>query len=194
MTTMSSEAWCQCERKTKTWQVVIVFRCLRHSSLPHECNKWLNSEIRLNTVNDISLIFVYHMCENWSWRTYEMHLVSLRKTGVTLSGKPSTLLLGVERRGCCVQGTWRPSSLVETTSRWPRSLASAFVVDPKWQVKLALGETWWPGNNNTLVWSASKTWSGVAKCLPIPWHKSCVKSFHISYLKSLCAFHRVISW
>jgi hypothetical protein len=34
------------------------------SSLLHECNKWLNSEIRLNIINDILLIFVYNMCVN----------------------------------------------------------------------------------------------------------------------------------
>jgi hypothetical protein len=33
-------------------------------SPPHECNKRLNFEIHLNTVYDISLIFVYHMCVN----------------------------------------------------------------------------------------------------------------------------------
>jgi hypothetical protein len=60
-TTMSFEARgppvkCLWERKTKTRRVVIVFRCQRPLSLPHECNKWLNSEIRSNTVNGISLI------------------------------------------------------------------------------------------------------------------------------------------
>jgi hypothetical protein len=28
-------------------------------------------------------LFAYHMCVTWSWCTYEMHLVSLRKSGVT---------------------------------------------------------------------------------------------------------------
>jgi hypothetical protein len=32
------------------------FPLLETFESPHECNKWLNSEIRLNTVNDISLI------------------------------------------------------------------------------------------------------------------------------------------
>jgi hypothetical protein len=49
-----------------------------------ECNKWLNFVIPLNAINDNTL-FVYHMCVTWSWRTYEMHLVSLRKSGVTRS-------------------------------------------------------------------------------------------------------------
>jgi hypothetical protein len=31
--------------------------------------------------------FVYHMCVTRSWNTYEMHLVSLRKSGVTFLGK-----------------------------------------------------------------------------------------------------------
>jgi hypothetical protein len=55
-----------------------------------------------------------------------------------------------EVRKLCA-GMWRPPPLVEMTSRWPRVLASAFVAKTKWQVKLALGETWWSGSNTLCV-------------------------------------------
>lgn len=65
-----------------------------------------------------------------------------------LSGKSSTLRLGVDRHGHCVQdgGVWRSPFLVERllvemASRWPRGLASAFVVEPKWKLSCIFGET-----------------------------------------------------
>jgi hypothetical protein len=49
----------------------------------------------------------------------------------------------------CVRGTWRPPPLMEKLLSGDRikvtnarDLASAFVSEHKWQVKLTLGETW----------------------------------------------------
>jgi len=37
----------------------------------------------LNIRSDIFTYDVFHMCETWSWRTYEIHLVFFSKPGVT---------------------------------------------------------------------------------------------------------------
>jgi hypothetical protein len=59
--------------------------CLDLRVHPSECNK--EYCISLTLVRFITSMvlhsFVYHVCVNWSWRTYEMHSVFLVKSGVT---------------------------------------------------------------------------------------------------------------
>jgi hypothetical protein len=116
---------------------------------------------------------------------------------------------GLEIRWHFVQGTWRPPPLVEkvlsggnikaTKGAWQVPLWWAFVAS---QVVL-LGETWWPGSN-TLVWSASTTWTSDGLVPPVPRDKSCVKSWlsliHLYVSTFLTCnlvyiyFHKVASW
>jgi hypothetical protein len=86
---VSPRVKCLWKRKMKTLCVVIIFRCKRPSCLPNEYNKLLNPLLCFYCLCYYTH-FVYHMCETRSWHTYEMHLVSLRKSGVTLPKRSET--------------------------------------------------------------------------------------------------------
>jgi hypothetical protein len=99
-----------CGSWRRSYSSLVIILCLDLRVHPSECNK--EYCISLTLIRFITAMvlhsFVYHVCVNWSWRTYEMHSVFLVKSGVTAKGLSE---VAPTRAAISMRRSWgRPSS------------------------------------------------------------------------------------